>query len=438
MPTNPNNPAAPRPDPPTALHGCRILEIASLIPGPYCGKLLASLGARVIKVEPPGGGDPARRRGPFPDDHPHPERSGLFLYLNTGKQSITLNLRDAAGRALLRRLAARVDLVIHDHAPDAARAAGLDADTLLAANPGAIIVAATPFGSSGPYANRRAGHLAVFHAGGEGWLLPNGMALDAFPHRAPIAAGANMGDYQAGLAAALGAVAALHASARPNVNADASADDDDNDADTAGAARTRPAGQFVDASAQEAQLSVGYMPIQRREAEGITETRFSRYFRVGGVLPASDGYVELLTLEPRQFDALLTFMGNPEWASPAMFRDPASYGPELNRHLREWFAQHTRAWLYAAGQAHGVPIAPYYTPTEVLHSPQQRERNFYQTIAHPDAGVLEYPGAPYALSATPTVIGRAPRLGEHNAPVYCDLLGCPPSELPALARAGVI
>lgn len=436
MPTNPNNPAGEQP--PTALHGCRILEIASLIPGPYCGKLLASLGARVIKVEPPGSGDPARRRGPFPDDHPHPERSGLFLYLNTGKQSITLNLRDAAGRALLRRLAARVDLVIHDHAPDAARAAGLDADTLRAANPGAIIVAATPFGSSGPYANRRAGHLAVFHAGGEGWLLPNGLALDTFPQRAPIAAGANMGDYQAGLAAALGAVAALYHRQAAAAGADVSDDDDTANGAPSSAANPRHAGQFVDASAQEAQLSVGYMPIQRYEAEGITETRFSRYFRVGGVLPASDGYVELLTLEPRQFDALLAFMGNPEWASPAMFRDPATYGPELNRQLREWFAQHTRAWLYAEGQAHGVPIAPYYTPTEVLHSPQQRERNFYQTLAHPDAGDLEYPGAPYALEATPTVIGRAPRLGEHNAPVYCDLLGCPPSELPALARAGVI
>lgn len=420
MLTNPNPADDDRPRSSTALHGCRILEIASLIPGPYCGKLLASLGARVIKAEPPGAGDPARRRGPFPDDHPHPERSGIFLYLNTGKQSITLNLRDAAGRALLHRLVARVDLVIHDHAPDAARAAGLDTDTLLAANPDAVIVAATPFGSRGPYANHRAGHLAVFHAGGEGWLLPNGLALDAFPHRAPIAAGANMGDYQAGLAAALGAIAALYH--RSNANA----------------ASPRPAGQFVDASAQEAQLSVGYMPIQRHQTEGITETRFSRYFRVGGVLPASDGYVELLTLEPRQFDALLAFMGNPEWASPEMFRDPAAYGPELNRRLREWFARHTRAWLYAAGQAHGVPIAPYYTPTEVLHSPQQRERGFYQTIAHPDAGDLEYPGAPFALAATPTGIGRAPRLGEHNAPVYCDLLGCPPAELPALARAGVI
>ena len=128
------------------------------------------------------------------------------------------------------------------------------------------------------------------------------------------------------------------------------------------------------------------MPIQRHESEGITETRFSRYFRVGGVLPASDGYVELLTLESRQFEGLLAFMGNPEWASPEMFSDPATHGPELNRHMREWFAQHTREWLYAEGQAHGVPIAPYYTPAEVFQSPQQRERGFYSEVDHPATG----------------------------------------------------
>ena len=425
-----------------ALSGLRILELASLIPGPYCGKLLASLGAAVIKAEPPPAGDPARRRGPFPNDLPHPERSGLYLYLNTGKRSVTLNLADTAGRDLLRRLVSKADVVIHDYAPAAASAAGLDADALLAANPDVIIVAATPFGSSGPYADYRAGHLAIFHAGGEGWLLPNGLALDAFPDRAPIAAGGNMGDYQAGLTAAVGALAAVYR----RIGSDHSGGTDGTDGidgiDSIGRIETdggRPRrGQLVDASAQEAQLSVGYMPIQRREAEGVTETRFTRYFRVGGVMPASDGYVELLTLEPRQFEGLLAFMGHPDWAAPEMFRDPATHGPELNRRLREWFAGHTRAWLYAEGQAHGVPIAPYYTPSEVFHSPQQRERDFYTTVDHPETGPLEYAGAPFRLDGAPPALARAPLLGEHNAAVYGGLLGLPPAELAALARAGVI
>ncbi len=400
-----------------ALPNLRVLEVASLIPGPYCGKLLASLGAEVIKAEPPGCGDPSRRRGPFPNDIPHPERSGLFLYLNTGKKGITLNLHDPAGRDLLRQLVSRVDLVAHDYTPANAAAVGLDSASLLTANPDVIVIALTPFGSRGPYADYHAGHLAAFHAGGEGWLLPNGLALDTFPDRPPIVAGGNMGDYQAGLSAAVGAVAAVYR--------------------RLGSAGNRR-GQTVDASAQEAQLSVGYMPIQRHESEGITETRFSRYFRVGGVLPASDGYVELLTLEPRQFDGLLAFMGNPDWATPEMFRDPATHGPELNRHLRDWFSQHTREWLYAEGQAHGVPIAPYYTPAEVFQSPQQRQRGYYTRVDHPATGSLEYTGSPFRLSETPTTLTRAPLLGEHNAEVYGGLAGYPARELAALARAGAV
>ena len=406
----------PQPDQPTALSNLRVLEVASAIAGPYCGKLLASLGANVVKVEPPTG-DPSRRRGPFPDDVPHPERSGLYLYLNTGKQSVTLNLADPSARELLHQLVASVAMVIHDYSPAAAASVGLDGDSLLAVNPDVIVTAVTPFGSTGPYADYHAGHLATFHAGGEGWLLPNGVALDTFPDRPPIIAGANMGDYQAGLTAAVGAVAAAY----HRLGAD-------------GVAR----GQVVDASGQEAQLSVGYMPIQRHESEGITETRFSRYFRVGGVLPASDGYVELLTLELRQFGSLLDFMGHPDWASPDMFSDPATHGPELNRRMKEWFAQHPREWLYAEGQAHGVPIAPYYTPAEVFHSPQQRERGYFQNVDHPDTGPLEYAGVPFQLDGTPTRLQRAPLLGEHNADVYRDLLGYSSPELTALARGGVI
>ena len=137
------------PTQPTALPYLRVLEVASLIPGPYCGKLLASLGANVIKAEPLAG-DPSRRRGPFPDDIPHPERSGLYLYLNTGKQSVTLNLDDAAGRDLLRQLVAGVDMVVHDYTPERAAVVGLDGDALQAANPDVIVTAITPFARPGP------------------------------------------------------------------------------------------------------------------------------------------------------------------------------------------------------------------------------------------------------------------------------------------------
>ena len=398
---------------PQALAGLRVLEIADLVAGPYCGKLLAALGADVVKVETPPQGDPSRRSGPFPGDVPHPERSGAYLYLNTGKRGVTLNLSDAQGRALLAELVRQSDVVTHDKQQGQAEELGLHPDALLQANPNLVAAVLTPYGSDGPYAGYRAYDINVFHAGGEGYLLPNGLALDTFPDRAPIVAGGQMGSYQAGLTAAVGVVAAVYA--RMN-----------------GAP-----GQAVDSSAQQAQLFVGYVPIQRLEAEGLVEDRFARFFRVGGVLPARDGYVELLTLERRQWDNLVHFLGNPEWATPEKFQEPARYGPEINQRLREWFAQHPREWLYHEEQAHGVPIAPYYSPAEVFHSPQQRERDFYLSVDHPEAGAYDYAGLPFHLSETPERTTRAPLLGEHNRQVYASL-GYSPEDIVSLARSGVI
>jgi crotonobetainyl-CoA:carnitine CoA-transferase CaiB-like acyl-CoA transferase len=188
-----------------------------------------------------------------------------------------------------------------------------------------------------------------------------------------------MGSYQAGLTAAVGILAAVYAR------------------------RTGAPGQAVDASGQEAQLAIGYIPIQRLESEGVVEDRFARFFRVEGVMPAQDGYIELLTLEPRQWEGLIEFLGRPDWATPQKFRDPATYGGKLNRHLRDWFSQHTKAWLYHQGQAHGVPVAPYDTPAEVFESPQQRARGFFIAIDHPEAGRYDYAGLPFRFSETPPV-----------------------------------
>ncbi len=395
------------------LAGIRILEAAGMVAGPFCGKLLAALGAEVVKAEPPLVGDPSRRRGPFPGDIPHIERSGLFLYLNTSKKSVTMNLKDPQGKLLLRELASRVDVCIHDCQPTDAKSLGLSAEALGASNPDLIVAALTPFGSSGPYSNYRARHVNVFHAGGEGYLLPNGLALDTFPERAPIAAGSHMGYYQAGLTAAVGILAAVYAR------------------------QSGAPAQTLDCSMQEAQLAVGYLPIQRLEAEGLVEDRFSRFFRVGGVLPAKDGYVELLTLEPRQWEGLSELLGNPEWAAREKFQDPAKFGPEINAGLRRWSKEHTKEWLYDQGQAYGVPIAPYFSPGEVYHSRQQRERGFFATLDHPEAGRLDYPGLPIRFGETPQAFDRAPLLGEHNQEIY-QRLGYSHQDVSTLARAGAI
>ena len=196
-------------------------------------------------------------------------------------------------------------------------------------------------------------------------------------------------------------------------------------------------GQFVDCSIQEAQLAIGYLPIQRLEAEGFVETRFSRFFRVGGVMPTEDGYVELLTLEPRQWKGLGEFLGSPEWASPEKFEDPAAHGAEINRNVRDWTTCCPKDWLYHQGQAQGVPFAPYYTPKEVFENPHQQERGYFVKLDHPEAGSYEYAGLPFRMGETPPSLERAPLLGEHNNQVL-DGLGYAPEDIVMLARAGVI
>ncbi len=397
----------------TALPGLRVLELGSNVAVPYCGKLLASLGADVIKVEPPKAGDPSRRRGPFPDDIPHQERSGTFLYLNTRKRGVTLDVDDPKGSEMLRQLVSAADAIIHDSPPSVAIARGLTTESLSESNPRLIVAAVTSFGSTGPHAEYAAHDINVFHAGGEGNLLPNGLALDTFPDRAPITAGGMMASYQGGLTAAVGVLGAVVAQWNGSP------------------------GQSVDCSMQEAQLAIGYLPIQRLEAEGFVESRFSRFFRMGGVMPAEDGFVELLTLEPRQWEGLASLLGEPEWATPDKFRDPATHGGAINEHLRQWTAEHTREWLYREGQAHGVPIAPYLTPKEVFDSPQQRERGFFASVTHPEAGTYDYADVPLRMTETPPLIRRAPLLGEHNAEVFGSL-GYSAQELTMLARAEVI
>ena len=398
---------------PAALSGLRVLEIGAMVATPYCGKLLSLLGADVVKVEPPKVGDPSRRRGPFPGDVPRPERSGTFLYLNTGKRGVTLDVDDPQGSDMLRQLAADADVILHDFPPSLAASRELSRDSLTEINPSIIVAAITPFGSTGPNAEYAACDVNVFHAGGEGNLLPNGLALDTFPDRAPIRAGGMMASYQGGLTAAVGVLAAAIAQWADGT------------------------GQAVDSSMQEAQLAIGYLPMQRLEAEGVVETRFSRFFRMGGVMPASDGYIELLTLESRQWEGLVRLLGDPEWATPEKFRDPATHGPEINENLRRWTSGHTREWLYREGQAHGVPIAPYLSPSEVYQSPQQRERGFFIEVSHPDAGPYKYAGSPFRMSGTPPQVRRAPLLGEHNAGVY-GALGYSLEDLTVLARSEVI
>ena len=183
-----------------AFEGVKIVEYATMVSGPYCAKLFADMGADVIKVEEPPAGDPARRRGPFPNDEPHPERSGLFLYLNTSKRGITLDLNKPAGLDVFARLVASADVLIDNHPVERLESLGLGWDELHRLNPQLIVASMTPYGRSGPRARNKGGELTSFHAGGLGNLLPTRSEDISRP---PVKAGGFATGYTTGLTAAL-------------------------------------------------------------------------------------------------------------------------------------------------------------------------------------------------------------------------------------------
>ena len=180
--------------PDQALSHIKVLDFTQHLAGPYCTKLMADQGADVIKVERPGIGDVARRAGPFPGDAPHPEKSGLFLHLNTNKRGITLDLAAESGRDIARQLAAEADLVVESFRPGAMASFGLDYQALKAVNPDLVMTSISNFGQTGPYRDYRGSDIIFYAMGGE-------MSATGLPEREPLKLGPNSTLYQAGAAA---------------------------------------------------------------------------------------------------------------------------------------------------------------------------------------------------------------------------------------------
>jgi crotonobetainyl-CoA:carnitine CoA-transferase CaiB-like acyl-CoA transferase len=370
------------------LAGLNVLVQARGVAACQAGRMLGVLGAQVTLVEPPQG-TPLRREPPF---LPGGEASALFAYLAAGMQSCTCDLASADGRAALGAWLSEADLFIDD-TPLAGRGAlGIDEATIARAHPDLVHVSVLPFGAYGPKAGWKGEEIALLHASGEGYLLPNGLTCELFPDRPPVKVHGHFTEMQGGTAAALGALAALWV-------------------------RDELGGQFVDISCQDAGLAVGAFAIQRL-GDGSVEHRVERSFRYGGVVPCADGFVELLTLEQRQWDGLVALLGNPDWA-----RDPAladslersRRGPELNRHIRAWAATRRVEDIVREGQRLGVPLAKYYTPAEVVRDPHEAARGLFQPVEVPGTGVLpmlvspfHFDGAPLQLAGGPPLLGTVP------------------------------
>jgi len=368
------------------LEGLRVVEFGTFVSAPYCGKLFAGYGAEVIKVEPPGG-DIARAHGPFPGGKPNPEASALFLYLNTGKQSVVLDPREPADRERLLRLIATADVLIENYRPADLRALGLDFATLAERNPRLVMVSITPFGQSGPYADYRGNNLIAFAMGGQ-------MYITGTPEGGPLKNGGYQADYQGGLNAFSAAMLAVLAAERDGV------------------------GQHVDISIQRCmapilEASVPYY-CYLGQWSGIRRGNHMASFI--GIYPCADGHIGI-HLMPRNWKPFLEVIGRPDLGEDPRFAtqaDRVQHNDELMAELYAWAATETKHDLYRRAGAGRAPIAFVHTMQDLIESPQLNARGFLQRIDHPVAGEAVYPGPPWWMGPGDWDARRAPLVGEHT------------------------
>lgn len=408
----------------------RVLDLTTQR-GQLCGQILGDLGADVVQVEPPGGA-PLRRRGPFVDDVPHPDRSLSWWAVSRNKRSVTLDLDAPRGQEMLRTLAARADFLIESETPGVQAARGLAYDDLAAVNPRLVYVSITPFGQTGPKAQWADSDLVVMAAGGP-------LLLGGDEDRAPVRVSVPQAYAHAGAEAAGAALVAHH--------------------ERVGSGR----GQHVDVSAQQAvalatqsyilAAGVGF-PDARRTSGGVRLGPFTARF----VFPASDGHVSITFLfgsSVGPFTRRLMAYAHEEGLCDAATRDKdyvrffdmifsgeESFG-EFER-IKDVVASLTRtktkAELLAAALERDLLIAPVATTREVAESVQLAARDYWRDVEHPELGrPVRYPGPFARLGTTPiTYRRRPPTVGEHNAEIYAGELGLSRDELAALASAGIL
>ncbi len=395
-----------------ALDGIRVLDLAQYEAGPSCTEMLAWLGAEVIKIEPPGG-EPGRRA--------LSERADLdawfFLLLNANKKSVTLDLKKARGRAIFERLAREADVVIENFGPGAMERLGFDWETLRRINPRIIMASIKGFGGSGPYADYKSFEWIAQAMGGA-------MSLTGMPGGPPLRAEAGLGDTGAGLHCAIGILAALVQRYATGL------------------------GQRVEVAQQDSVLNLVRIHLREHYATGKPVPRRgnlsvgagpSNLYRCRPGGPNDYVFIHCATLA--MWRQLARILGRPELGDDARFADRqgrADHAAELDPLVEAWTEQRTKHEAMAIlGQA-GIPCGAVLDSGEVLSDPSLIDRGMVVTLEHPTRGRFAMPGNPVHLSESPTVVERAPLLGEHNAEVYGKLLGYGAEELGALKSDGVI
>ena len=397
-----------------ALTGVGVLDLAGES-GSFGSRLLADLGARVIKVEEPGG-DPSRTSGPSPAGNDPGQGGGLsFRFENANKLGVTLNLRTGEGRRIFLELVKRNDIVMEGYSPGGMDVLGLGAEAMREANPSIVIVSVTGFGPGGPRCGFFASDRIASAFGGQ-------MYICGEPESPPIKPFGRQAYYSASLFAAIAALVGLREKRKDGRNLS------------------------FDISLQEAvAATLEHVPIRYFNGGTVAKREGSLHWdRAFHIFPCRDGFI-LMTLF-QQWPTLVEWM-----AGENMAGDLADRRWEQEEHRREhighvidvigrWTMSHSTRELYEMGQSFRFPWAPVRSPGELLDCPQLAARNFFLDVEQPEGGPpLKYPGVPCRSGMpVPETWRPPPRVGEHNMRIFHEELGIPLQEMERLRSMGVI
>jgi crotonobetainyl-CoA:carnitine CoA-transferase CaiB-like acyl-CoA transferase len=393
-----------------ALQGVRVLELGQLLAGPFASSLLAAYGAEVIKVEPPGTGDPMRGWRMR-----HAGTSLWWYSIGRNKKSVTLDLRDARAPELVKRLVEKCDLVIENFRPGRLEEWGLGYDELSRVRPGLIMVRISGWGQDGPYAGRPGFASVAEGVGGLRHLIGD-------PDRPPVRTGVSLGDSLAGLHAVIGALTALHHREKTG------------------------RGQVVDTAIYESvfQMLESVLP----EYDFFGHVRERTGAKLAGIVPTNtylcrDGkYIIIGGNGDSIFQRLMRAAGRPDLADdPRLAHNPGrvEHEAEIDAAIGAFTAQHDYDRVIAQLTEADVPAGPIYSIADIARDPQFAARQMFESVTLPDGKPLRIPAVVPKLSETPAKTEwPGPKLGEHNQEVYGELLGLSEAEMAEMRESGLI
>ena len=400
-----------------ALSSVKVIEYADGIGAPFCGKLLADMGATVIKVERPGTGDNLRSIGPFLHNEENIEKSCSFFYVNTNKESVVLDLDREAGREIMLELLKDADIFLRYGQPEWYEERGLDWGKLHTMNPGLIVASITPYGESGPYKDYKANPINYIHMSGIATLNP----LNSWPDlsRCPVMEGGNFEQYDVGTMAAVGLMAALYY--RNNTGH----------------------GQYMELSEVEAIFQVSGTENTNFPIYGFSQDRLGKRLvqMCSELAEAKDGWVCPYFVQDHEYINAARVFGREDWIEAGWLTNDEAREPhrdEFKAEFRKWLADKTREEACTLAQKGKVAMAPVMTMAEAKEMEQFKYREFFTEVDHPVWGKTKMVSRPFIMEKTPMKVEHAaPMLGEHTEQVL-KTIGMDEARIAELKSDGVI